>query len=109
MTKPNELARHVTISLSSAYGNTPYPLSWSEATFLSAPSPAAQRPRSAVGITVSSPLQVAATLAEMTDEYEHYRRTAEDFSEQWRYSHSAVRTIEILQRDDILSANTRAG
>ena len=69
-------------------------------------------PSGAVGIIAADPAQIPRLLVEMIEHYDHYRRTAEQFSHQWMKRHSPQNTFatfmareaDALRRDQRIRA-----
>jgi len=66
-------------------------------------------PTGKVGLIATDAMQVPRLLEEMVRHYDHYRRSAIEFSAVWRIAHSPSRTVEILrQNTDSQDAETCA-
>ena len=88
-------ARHARLTWSNAYAADCMALTDISMKSLSAE---VRPPLSAVGLIAADEQHVGRLLRELADHYEHYRRTALDFSESWRRLHDPRFTLSVLTR-----------
>lgn len=85
----------IQVSIANAYDSRP--LSISQIQILRLPAGVPIQPVARVGLIASDESEIPPLLHEMTNHYDHYRRTAREFAKQWQYAHAPDQTISILE------------